>query len=100
MAQKPDMIKQTRNLIMRHLEIVYPSGLTSKYLYQTVCAVDAVYEFSLMRKDVAYLMEKGYVVLVGGKLCDVKEDSLTVIKLTAIGLEIAQDVKDDPALEI
>lgn len=100
MTEKQIMIKQARNLILRHLELVYPSGLNVKYLYQTVCAVDEAYDFSLLRKDVAYMREKGYVALVGGKLCDVKPDSLAVVKLTASGLEIAQDLKDDPALEI
>ena len=97
---KADIVKQARNLIMRHLELVYPSGLTAKYLYQTVCAVDKAYDFTLMRKDVAYLEEKKYVTLIGGKICDVRPGSLVVVKLTASGLEIAQDVKDDPALEI
>lgn len=97
---KADIVKQARNLTMRHLELVYPSGLTAKYLFQTVCAVDSNYDFNLMRKDVAYLREKGYVTLIGGQLCDVRPGSLCVVKLTAAGLEIAQDVINDPALEI
>ena len=57
-----------------------------------------------MRKDIAYLMAKGYVELSGFKknikINDVKEDAIIVVKLTADGLDIAQDLKDDPALEI
>ncbi len=107
MSIKAGMIKQARCLVMRNLEIVYPSGLNVKYLYQTVCAVDERYDFSLLCKDIAYLKEKGYVELIalGGKpgkgtMADVKPDSMTVVKLTARGLEIAQDLIDDQALEI
>lgn len=101
---KKDMIKQARNLMLRSLDKTYPNGLNVKYLFQVLCTVDECYDFDLLRKDIAYLREKGYLTLVSisGKatLADVKPGSLTVVKLTASGLEISQDLKDDPALEI
>lgn len=103
MAKKDMLIKQARNLMMRSLDKVYSSGLTTKYLYQIMCTVDEGYGFDLMKKDVAYLLEKGYIRLTsfGGKatLADVHEGSMTTITLTAAGLEVAQNLRSDPALE-
>lgn len=101
---KAYIIKQARCLMLRSLDKVYPSGMTAKLLYQVMCTVDEGYGFDLMKKDIAYLKEKGYVELIGlGEnvtLASVHEGSMTAIKLTATGLEISQDLKDDPALEI
>jgi len=100
---KADIIKQARNMILRSIELVYPSGINVSMMHQTLCTVDECYDFALMRKDVAYLIDEGYINLVGlmknPTMADVKEDSMTIIKLTASGLEIAQNLKDDPALE-
>lgn len=101
---KRDLIKQARCLMLRSLDRVYPSGLACRLLEQVMCTVDQSYGINLMRKDIAYLLDKGYVVIVriggAGSLADVKRDSLAVVKLTAAGLEVAQHLRDDPALEI
>lgn len=104
MAKKEMLIKQARNLMLRSLDKVYPSGLNAKSLYLVMCTVDEGYGFDLMKKDIAWLLEKGYLTLVnfGGKaaLADIHEGSMTVIKLTAKGLDIAQNLTEDPALEL
>jgi hypothetical protein len=101
---KTDLIKQARRLILRSLDKVYPSPLNIKCLYQVTCTVDAAYDIAVMRKDIAYLQEKGYLILIkiDGKasLADVHRDSLAVVKLTAMGLEVAQNLREDQALEI
>ena len=99
-TSNPETIKQARQLILRHLDIVYPSGLMMKYLYQTVCTVNRSYDYSLMAKDVMYLEGKGYVefITIGGKQPNIDEH--TVVKLTVKGKEIAEGTMDDPALEI
>ena len=101
---KRDLIKQARSLMLRSLDKVYPSGLRVKLLYQVMCTVDQGYGIDLMRKDIAYLVEKKYVVLISldrdASLADIKRDSLTVVKLTARGLEVIQNLSADPALEI
>lgn len=101
---KQDLIRQARRLMLRSLDKVFPQGLNCKYIEQVMCTVDQCYTFDLMRKDIAYLYEKGYVriVTIGGKgsLSDVKRESLTVITLTASGLEVAQNLREDQALEI
>ena len=101
---KSIMIKQARLLMIRALSKVYDGGLNCKYLEQIMCTVDESYSFDLIRKDVAYLKEKGYVRItrIGGvgTMADVREGSMTVISLTALGLEVAQELHKDPALEI
>jgi len=102
---KPMQIKQARTLMLRSLDRVYPSGMNAKHLEQVLCTVDEAYGFDLLRKDVAYLRDKGYVSLVtfGGAatLADLQPGSVTtIVKLTPDGLDIAQNLKSDPALEI
>ncbi|MFA5187030.1 MAG: hypothetical protein WC551_11160 [Patescibacteria group bacterium] len=98
------IIKQARQLMLRSLDKVYPSGLTAKFMEQVMCTVDQGYGFDLMKKDIAYLCEKGYIKLVGfgGKatLADIHEGSSTTIILTADGLEVAQNIIHDEALEL
>lgn len=101
---KKILIRQARRLLLRNLERTYPSGLTVKYLYQITCTVDDAYGFDLMRKDLNYLGEKGYIKLVGigGRVrpANIHEDSLVAVKLTATGLEIAQGLIEDRAMEL
>ncbi|HQG06745.1 MAG TPA: hypothetical protein PLX18_11080 [Anaerohalosphaeraceae bacterium] len=101
---KRDLIRQARNLMLRSLDRVYPSGLTIRLLEQVMCTVDQNYGMDLMRKDIAYLLEKKYIEILridgNGTLADVRKDSMAVVKLTAAGLEITQDLRVDPSLEI
>ena len=99
MSQKADLIKQARSLILRHLEIIYPSSLNFRSLHQTLCHVDAMYDEQLLTKDLFYLSEKGYLLCTSGKLANMT-DRLATFRLTAAGLEIAQQLKEDKALEI
>jgi hypothetical protein len=100
---KEMIIKQARILLLRSLDKVYPSGINAKMLYQIMCTVDPGYGFDLMKKDVAYFLEKGYIRLIGlgacATLADLHEGTMTVLTLTAAGLEVAQHLKDDAALE-
>ena len=99
-SAKAIIIIQARQRIMRSLDLVYPSGLTMKSLYQTVCAVDEMYDFNLLARDVAYLKAKGYIFFIDDAIGGMTDVEAKVVKLTAEGMEIAQDVIDDPALEI
>lgn len=96
----PLKIKHARQRILANLEIVYPSGLMVKSLWQTVCAIDETYDFNLMIKDLSYLKDKGYVKYVDDAIGGAKSFEKKVVKLTATGKEIAEDTMDDPALEI
>ncbi|HOT73747.1 MAG TPA: hypothetical protein PLX18_11400 [Anaerohalosphaeraceae bacterium] len=100
---KSELIRQTRRLLLRSLDRVYPSPITVKGLFQVLCSVDDSYGIDLLRKDLAYLQEKGYIRILNldgpASLADVQLDSLTVVKLTAAGLEIAQNLQKDSAIE-
>lgn len=93
-------IKETRQTILRNLDIVYPSGLTVNSLYQTVCAIDESYDFSLFTKDVFYLKDKGYVYFIDDAIGGNREFKKRTVKLTAGGKEIAEQTMSDKALEI
>ncbi len=97
---KAIMIKQARCQILRNLDIVYPSGLTMKSLYQTVCSVDEMYDFNLLVKDIAYLRDKGYVKYVDDAMGGMGSVEKKVVKLTADGKEVAEGTDIDEALEI
>ena len=94
------VIIQTRRNILRNLDLVYPTGLTVRFLYRTVCAVNEMYDMSLLAKDIAYLKEKGYVKYIDDVMGGMDKFEDKTVKLTARGLEIAQDVIDDEALEV
>jgi len=99
-SAKAVMIIEARNNILRNLDLVYPSGLTMKKLYQTVCAVNEMYDFNLLKRDVSYLKAKGYVDFIDNAIGGMPDIEQKVVKLTAQGLEIIQNIIDDPALEI
>ena len=99
-AAKAIIIKQARRQILRNLDIVYPSGLTMKSLYQTVCSVDEMYDFNLLVKDIAYLRDKGYVKYIDDALGGMGSVEKKVVKLTADGKEVAEGTDSDEALEI
>jgi len=98
----PDVIKikQARRQILRNLDLVYPSGLTMRSLYQTVCAVDVMYDLGLFGKDVEYLKAKGYVYFVDDEIGGQDKFEGKVGKLTAQGIEVIQNIKANGALEI
>ena len=93
-------IKQTRRAVLRNLDLVYPSGLGMQMLYQTVCAIDVMYDFNLFAKDIEYLRAKGYIYFVDDEIGGADSFRNKVGKLTAEGLEIAQKITKDRALEI
>lgn len=96
----PVKIKQARRQILRNLDLVYPSGLTMRSLYQTVCAIDPMYDFSLFGKDIEYLKAKHYVFFIDDAIGGQPKYEDKVGKLTAEGLEVAQRITADQALEI
>lgn len=102
MAKSPEaaMIIMMRKTILKNLSMFYPSGLTMNMLFQTVFAIDETYDESLLKKDVIYLKEKGYLVFTDDVIGGMNKFMRKVAKLTPQGMEIAQDTQDDPALEL
>ena len=93
-------IKQARKAILRNLDLVYPSGLTITSLYQSVCAIDPLYDFNLFAKDVEYLRAKKYLFFIDEAIGGLAEYKKKTAKLTPQGKEIAEQTASDPALEI
>ncbi len=96
----PIKIKQARRQILRNLDLVYPSGLTMRPLYRTVCAIDVMYDLGLFGKDVEYLKAKGYIFFVDDAIGGQDRFEDKVGKLTAEGLEVIQNIRMNGALEI
>ena len=93
-------IKQARKNILRNLDLVYPSGLRMQALYQTVCAIDELYDENLFRKDIYYLKDKGYLTFIDDVIGGMDTFDRKVAKLTPDGKEISEGTDNDPALEI
>ena len=100
MNSEPIKIKQARRMILQNLDMVYPSGLIVKSLYQTVCSLDEMYDFNLFGKDIAYLKDKGYIRYIDDVIGGSDSFGKKVVKLTFKGKEIAERTQSDPALEI
>lgn len=92
-------IKQMRLAILEHLNMTYPSGMQTTHLYRTVIIYDQTYDFDLFRKDISYMVQKGWVKYIDSPFGMQSFDKRTVI-LTAEGKEIAEGTDTDKALEI
>ncbi len=87
-------IKMARNDLLAALNDAYPARVKKNIIYRTMIELDPHgYSHDLLNRDLAYLVDKGYV-----REIDVYGEKLYI--LTAKGKEIADDLIDDPALEI
>jgi len=94
-------IKIARKRILAFLNIMYGTPLTLHTIYdQSLCYVDPTYDFSLFKKDIIYLKEKGYIEFVDDKIGGAVEFEKKVVRLTTLGKEIAERTRTDRALEI
>ena len=101
MAKQMDAIriKQARGQLLVNLNLFYPSPVKLSTLYRTVCG-DPLYGRALFEKDIAYFLDKRYIIAVDDVLGGMPEFMDKVVKLTASGKEIAEGTATDPALEI
>ena len=102
MAKDPDVIKllQARHLILQNLNRMYPTPLQVRSLYRVMCAFDEHYTLDLLRKDVTYLRDKGYIEFIDEEIGGADSFDAKCLRLTAEGKEIADKTQSDPALEI
>lgn len=108
---KPDEIARTRWLILEALGVGRAIAMRGEQLWRIVRAqVESEYESLLFEKDLRYLRERGYVrinaELSGARAeqradCDLGPQWHLVVywELTAAGLDVAQGLATDPALE-
>jgi len=93
-------IKQARRSILDNLNRIYDTPLQVRFLLHILLAVDCAYTMSLLRKDLAYLKQKGYVEFVDDKIGGFDKYHKKFVGLTAEGKEIADRTAKDAALEI
>jgi hypothetical protein len=97
-------IKRMRNEILVALKVLYPGALQADPLLRSLLMLFPEVEFDYFRRDLAYLMEKGYIERVIPDADRQMEGSATQwrrrwFKLTPAGLEIADRCVHDPALD-
>lgn len=96
-------IKRDRRNILATLNMIYPGTMSGEELYLILIDANPTYTRVYLAKDLHYLNEKMYVGVKGAHGIDavglrVTQDHLYF--LTARGTEVAQQIVDDPALEI
>jgi hypothetical protein len=96
-------IKRVRNELLVALKMLYPAALQGDQLLRTLLAVFPQLEWDQLKKDLAYLCEKGYIQLV---IAETESDARMTpwrkrwFRLTSSGVEIADHCVQDKALEI
>ncbi len=96
-------IKRVRNEILMALKMLYPAALQGEQLLRTLLAVFPQLEWEDLKKDLAYLCEKGYAQRV---IAETERDARTTswrkrwFRLTSSGVEVADHCVEDKALEV
>ncbi len=95
-------IKRIRNEILVALKMLYPAPLQAEQLFRSLLCLFPTLEWDPFRRDLAYLCEKGYLRRVVADL--ERDERLTPwrkrwFRLTSSGLEVADRLIDDPALD-
>lgn len=96
-------IKRDRRAILSALRMTYPGSLGGEDLYLVLIDGNPEYRRTFLSKDLHYLNEKGYLKFKGAHKIDVpsiRVDNEHLYSLTAKGTEVADQIVDDPALEI
>ena len=96
------LIKRIRNEVLVALKVVYPAALQAERLMRSLLVLFPTMEFDHLRRDLHYLLSKGYVERVTPDLGN--GNGLTPwrkrwFRLTATGIELADRCIRDPALE-
>ncbi|MCB9852778.1 MAG: hypothetical protein H6819_06755 [Phycisphaerales bacterium] len=95
-------IKRDRRHIVTVLNMIFPGYMDGEELYRTVLDMNPAYTRLYLTKDMHYLRDKGYVTYRRADGTDAL--SITVkdcqFKLTANGTDVANQIVDDPALDI
>ena len=96
-------IIECRNMLLSTLQAVYPHSFSTQNLYHAMLGTFPDMSWPHLRVDLAYLVDKGYVVEddpgfgKDRRTCDYEERRW---KLSGSGVEIAQRITEDPALEL
>lgn len=97
------LIRGQRNCILSNLCVIYPGSIAGEQLYMVMIGSFPEYNRLNCVKDLTYLEQKGYVLRkhpLTGKAAPGCEWKEAMWCLTARGNEVANDLVDDPALEV
>lgn len=96
-------IKRVRNELLVALKMLYPAALQGEQILRSLLAIFPQLEWDQLKKDLAYLSEKGYIQRI---IADSESDARITpyrkrwFRLTTAGVEIADHCVEDKALEI
>ncbi|HOB76427.1 MAG TPA: hypothetical protein PKG54_18100 [Phycisphaerae bacterium] len=96
-------IKRVRNEVLMALKMLYPAALQGDQILRTLLAVFPQLEWDVLKKDLAYLCEKGYTQrIIAESEADPRLTSWRKrwFRLTSKGVEIADHCVEDKALEV
>ena len=104
-GRSTQQIKRVRSEILVALKMLYPAPLQAEQLFRSLLSIFPTLEWELFKRDLAYLCEKNYLQRV---IADTEGGPDTAgltpwrkrwLRLTSSGLEIADHVVNDPALD-
>ena len=96
-------IKRVRREILVALKMLYPAALQADQLHRSLLAIFPMLEWDDVRKDLAYLTEKGYLARVHP---DTERDARMTpwrkrwFRMTSSGVEVADHCVEDQALDV
>ena len=102
-GRTPHEIKCIRNETVVALKMLYPTALQAEQLFRSLLSLFPELEWDHFRRDIAYLCEKGYLQRV---IADAEADERLTpwrrrwFRLTSRGVELADHVIQDPALDL
>lgn len=95
-------IKRDRRSIMALLNMNYPRYMAGEEVFRIVLDGNPEYDRRWLVKDMTYLHERGYVEFKG--LAGIAARTISVqhcqFKLTACGTDVANQIVEDPTLDI
>ncbi len=101
-SRPPSEIVRVRNEVLVALRMLYPAALQADQLLRSLLSVFPTLEWNCLRRDICYLVEKGYLQRV---IADSEQDERFTswrrrwFRITTSGLEVADHLVDDPAME-
>ncbi len=96
-------IKQVRRELLAVLKVVYPAVLPADVLFRALLGAFPHLEWEHFRKDLAYLMEKGYLIrlaVVDEPRPGANEWRRHLYRLSPAGVELVDRCTADVALEV
>jgi hypothetical protein len=94
-------IVRVRNEILVALRLIYPAALQAEQILRSLLSVFPTLEWQHLRRDICYLVEKGYLTRVVA--ATEAQSRLTPwrrrwFRITTSGLEVSDSLVNDPAL--